>query len=68
MSGFGADKVDAAFFPDRQYRTNYLLNIGYGDRSRLRPRLPRRGFDEVARWEQFYCIVDFAVGTIRKTA
>ena len=51
MSGFGADKVDAAFFPDRQYRTNYLRNIGYGDRSRLRPRLPRLGFDEVARWE-----------------
>ena len=51
MSGFGADKVDAAFFPDRQYLTNYLLNIGYGDRSRSRPRLPRLGFDEVARWE-----------------
>jgi len=51
ISGFGADEVDAAFFPDRQYRTNYLLNIGYGDRSRLRPRLPRLGFDEVARWE-----------------
>jgi 3-hydroxypropanoate dehydrogenase len=51
MSGFDTDKVDAAFFPDRRYRTNFLLNIGYGDRSRLRPRLPRLGFDEVARWE-----------------
>jgi 3-hydroxypropanoate dehydrogenase len=51
MSGFDADKVDAAFFPDRRYRTNFLLNIGYGDRSKLRPRLPRLGFDEVARWE-----------------
>jgi 3-hydroxypropanoate dehydrogenase len=51
MSGFDADQVDAAFFPDRRYRTNFLLNIGYGDRSRLRPRLPRLGFDEVARWE-----------------
>jgi 3-hydroxypropanoate dehydrogenase len=51
MSGFDADKVDAAFFPDRRYRTNFLLNIGYGDRSRLRPRLPRLGFDEVAHWE-----------------
>jgi 3-hydroxypropanoate dehydrogenase len=51
MSGFDADKVDAAFFPDRRYRTNFLLNIGYGDRSALRPRLPRLGFDEVARWE-----------------
>jgi 3-hydroxypropanoate dehydrogenase len=51
MSGFDADKVDAAFFPDRRYRTNFLLNIGYGDRSRLRRQLPRLGFDEVARWE-----------------
>src|SRR5499427_4780369 len=48
MSGFEANKVDAAFFPDRRYRTNFLLNIGYGDRDRLRPRLPRLGFDEVA--------------------
>jgi len=51
MSGFDADKVDAAFFPDRRWRTNFLLNIGYGDRDRLRPRLPRLGFEEVARWE-----------------
>jgi len=51
MSGFDADKVDAAFFHDRRYRTSFLLNIGYGDRSALRPRLQRLGFDEVARWE-----------------
>jgi len=51
MSGFDADKVDAAFFPDRRWHTNFLLNIGYGDRDRLHPRLPRLGFDEVARWE-----------------
>ena len=51
MSGFDADKVDAAFCPDRRWRTNFLLNIGYGDRDTLRPRLPRLGFDEVARWE-----------------
>jgi 3-hydroxypropanoate dehydrogenase len=53
MSGFDAAKVDAAFFPDRRYRTNFLLNIGYGDRDRdrLRARLPRLGFNEVARWE-----------------
>jgi 3-hydroxypropanoate dehydrogenase len=51
MSGFDADKVDAAFFPERRWRTNFLLNIGYGDRGRLRPRPPRLGFDEVVRWE-----------------
>src|SRR5262249_15879179 len=68
MSGFDADKVDAAFFPDRRYRTNFLLNIGYGDRRTLRPRLPRLGFDEVARWGQYYPIGDFPVGTVRVTA
>jgi 3-hydroxypropanoate dehydrogenase len=51
MSGFDAAKVDAEFFPDGRCRTNFLLNIGYGDRETLRPRLPRLGFDEVARWE-----------------
>jgi len=51
MSGFDADKVDAAFFSDRRWRPNFRLNIGYGDRGRLRPRLPRLGFDEIARWE-----------------
>jgi 3-hydroxypropanoate dehydrogenase len=51
MSGFDAAKVDTAFFPDGRWHTNFLLNIGYGDRDRLRPRLPRLAFDEVARWE-----------------
>jgi 3-hydroxypropanoate dehydrogenase len=51
MSGFDPAKVDAAFFPEGRYRTNFLLNIGYGDRGALRPRLPRLRFDEVARWE-----------------
>ena len=51
MSGFDADRVDAAFFPDGRYRANFLLNIGYGERDTLRPRLPRLRFDEVARWE-----------------
>jgi 3-hydroxypropanoate dehydrogenase len=51
MSGFDPGKVDAAFFPEGRWRTNFLLNIGYGDRARLHPRLPRLAFDEVARWE-----------------
>ena len=51
MSGFDADKVDAVFFPDRRWRANFLVNIGYGDRGKLRPRLPRLGFDEATRWE-----------------
>jgi 3-hydroxypropanoate dehydrogenase len=51
MSGFDNDKVDAEFFPGGKWRSNFLMNIGYGDRSRLHPRLPRFSFDEVARWE-----------------
>jgi nitroreductase len=50
MSGFDAAKVDATFFPDGSWRANFLLNIGYGERDALRPRLPRLGFHEVARW------------------
>src|SRR5271163_1485619 len=33
MSGFDADKVDAVFFPDGRCRSNFLLNIGYGERA-----------------------------------
>jgi 3-hydroxypropanoate dehydrogenase len=50
MSGFDASAVDRVFFPDRRYRTNFLLNIGYGDRAALHPRPPRLDFAEVARW------------------
>ena len=50
MSGFDAAKVDAEFFPDGQYKANFLLNIGYGDRDKLHDRPSRLAFDEVARW------------------
>jgi 3-hydroxypropanoate dehydrogenase len=46
MSGFDAAKVDAEFFPDGRFRSNFLVNLGYGDHSALPPRLPRLGFDE----------------------
>ena len=51
MSGFNNAKVDAAFFPDGQYKSNFLLNIGYGDHDKLHDRPPRLAFGEVARWE-----------------
>src|SRR5580692_2726202 len=35
MSGFNPKAVDDAFFADGRYRTNFLLNIGYGDRGAL---------------------------------
>jgi 3-hydroxypropanoate dehydrogenase len=47
MSGFDNAKVDAEFFPDGRYQSNFLINIGYGDPSKLHPRNPRLDFDEV---------------------
>jgi 3-hydroxypropanoate dehydrogenase len=49
MTGFDADKVDAAFFAGTKVRSNVLVNIGYGDASKLFPRSPRLAFDEIAR-------------------
>ncbi|MET0288554.1 MAG: malonic semialdehyde reductase [Pseudoxanthomonas sp.] len=51
MSGFDAAKVDAAFFAGTSIRTNFLVNLGYGDPDGLFPRLPRLSFDEAARIE-----------------
>lgn len=49
MSGFDADKLDAAFFPDGRWRANFLFNMGYGDESGNRARGPRLDFDFSAR-------------------
>jgi len=50
MSGFDNAAVDAAFFADSAWRSNFLINIGYGDRAKLFPRNPRLDFDEIARF------------------
>jgi nitroreductase len=46
MSGFDADKLNAAFFPDGRYQANFLCNLGHGDPARLHPRGPRLSFEE----------------------
>lgn len=46
MSGFDRDKVDAAFFADSGWKSNLLINIGYGDTAKLYGRLPRLSFDD----------------------
>lgn len=48
MSGFDAAALDAAFFPDGRYRSNFLVNLGHGDPASLRPRGPRLSFAEAA--------------------
>ncbi|NYF21636.1 3-hydroxypropanoate dehydrogenase [Xanthomonas sp. JAI131] len=51
MSGFDNAKVDAAFFAGTAIKSNFLVNLGYGDPAGLFPRLPRLSFDEAARIE-----------------
>ena len=46
MSGFDNAKVDAAFFAGGTVRSNFLCNLGYGERSHLRPRAPRLAFED----------------------
>lgn len=49
MSGFDNAGVDAAFFAGTQVKSNFLVNLGYGDPAGLYPRGPRFSFDEMAR-------------------
>ncbi len=50
MSGFDNAKVDAAFFAHNGWRSNFLVNIGYGDPEGLFNRSPRLTFDEAAQF------------------
>jgi len=49
MSGFDNAKVDAAFFPGGKVKSNFLINLGYGDPSKVRPRGPRLAFEDACR-------------------
>jgi 3-hydroxypropanoate dehydrogenase len=49
MSGFDNAKVDAEFFPDGRCQSNFLINLGYGDPSKVYPRNPRLEFDEACK-------------------
>jgi 3-hydroxypropanoate dehydrogenase len=46
MSGFDNAKVDAEFFPDGRVKSNFLCNIGHGERSKVMQKLARLDFDE----------------------
>jgi 3-hydroxypropanoate dehydrogenase len=52
MSGFDKAGVDAEFFasvPGREtWKSDFLINLGYGTTANLFPRLPRLDFDEAA--------------------
>lgn len=51
MSGFDAAKVDEAFFSGTNWKTNFLVNLGYGDPAGLFPRNPRLEFEDATRFE-----------------
>jgi 3-hydroxypropanoate dehydrogenase len=46
MSGFDNAKVDELFLADRGWRSNFLVNLGYGDKAAVHQRGPRLAFDE----------------------
>jgi 3-hydroxypropanoate dehydrogenase len=46
MSGFNNAQVDRAFFAGTSVKSNFLCNIGHGDKSKLHPRSPRLSFEE----------------------
>ncbi|MDE3175983.1 MAG: malonic semialdehyde reductase [Pseudomonadota bacterium] len=49
MTGFDNSKVDAEFFPEGHVKSNVIINIGYGDATKLFPRSPRFSFDQIAK-------------------
>jgi 3-hydroxypropanoate dehydrogenase len=51
MSGFDNAKVDAAFFAGTEIKSNFVVNLGHGDPSKVLPRNPRLSFEEACRIE-----------------
>ena len=49
MSGFDAEKINAAFFAGTSVKANFVCSLGHGDRSKLHPRSPRLSFEEACR-------------------
>lgn len=47
MSGFNNKKVDELFFAGTNIKSNFLMNIGYGDEAGLFERSPRFEFEDV---------------------
>ncbi len=45
MSGFNAEKINAAFFSGTSVKVNFVCSLGYGDKGSLFPRSPRLAFD-----------------------
>ncbi len=48
MSGFSNEGVDDEFFPDGQFKSNFICALGVGTTEELFPRSPRPAFDTIA--------------------
>jgi 3-hydroxypropanoate dehydrogenase len=51
MGGFNSALVDAEFFAETTWKSNLLINLGYGDVQQLSARDPRLPFSDVCRIE-----------------
>lgn len=45
MAGFDKTKIDSAFYSDSTWRSEMLINLGYGDSNKLHPRAYRLPFE-----------------------
>jgi len=48
MSGFDKTKVDRAFFNEKGWKSNFLINLGHGQAEHPFARLPKLSFEEAA--------------------
>ena len=51
-SGFDNTKTDAEFFPEERRKSNFLCNLGYGEASKLHPRISRQEYNPMLSVEQ----------------
>lgn len=49
MSGFNNATLDGDFLAGTTFKSNILVNLGYGDAAGLFPRAPRPSFDDIAK-------------------
>lgn len=49
ISGFDNRLVDETFFARTPFKSNFIINIGYGDTASLRPRNPRFSFSQACK-------------------
>lgn len=49
MSGFDNAGVDTEFFSNTTFKSNFLVNLGYGDGTGMFARSPRFAFDDMAK-------------------